>query len=287
MAAPPTLNAALLRHGRALGWLNTVAFACTLAVGCWWVADAFDSLAPMLSTLLIASIWARVWRSPKNFEVADHPRRALALSVPLAATNGALAFAWVGRSEGDLGFFGGLFFGLTIGGLFWVPALVITLVLFAPPHWYAWHVARRGLAGEERGERVVGLTFGLINLCGAVLAGSLAHRMPPFQSIHPWEALMRVLLAVGATTGLGAWAIGTWRERTRRSFVRAVEAGAVPQMRVHDAPEGRTLVRVVPEGHGYRASETVEALAMLDDDGAVVHEADARTPSARTQGEGR
>lgn len=208
-----------------------------------------------LSTVVIGTIWAASirMRVKKN----GVPIGWL-LSPVFACVNAMLCMALIAMTEGHGGtgymetaglvvLGGGL-----IGAIIWIPALVITLLLFGLPIARAQRIAKRGLAGADRGEIIVGLLCAVLAL--VPLVGS-----PP--------SIETVLALVAIACGLGATTLGLLRERARRAFVRRVEAGEVASFRVEPTAEGKVLVRVTTAGNAYRVSDFVEEIARLDGDG--------------------
>jgi hypothetical protein len=233
----------------------------------------FSGLGVALPTLLVGVVWALVLRTRATV-AGSQLRWGWLASVPLAMANGALScgvlMAW--EEHGDLGvtierFLGGLFLGATFGAFVWVPALLATLFCFGIPIALSQKRAQQGLAGEERGERIIGVVCALLAIVGLFL-------LIRSNAATPVEALDRVGQVVQAACGilgLSAGAAGAVlaqrRENRRRRFVRDVEAGAVAGFRVDAAPEGKVLVRVTSVGTGYRVANFEEELYALDEEG--------------------
>jgi hypothetical protein len=73
---------------------------------------------------------------------------------------------------------------------------------------------------------------------------------------------------IGGMAGGVAWWLAARRERERTQFVASVERGELPDFRVEDVPEGKALVRLVPqEGIAYRVTDFRAEVCMLDEDG--------------------
>ncbi len=166
-------------------------------------------------------------------------------------------------SPGELAF---LVFATTIfGALLWVPAWMVSLVLFGAPIARAQSLASRGLAGEERGERVIATA--VIALSAVALLGFVT-RTP-----HPVGGVVGVTALVGLLAGLAAGS-GAWqRERQRRALVAEAEEGRAPGYRVESVPEGKVLVRLARPAdgeHGYRVADIDEELYALDEQGLAV-----------------
>jgi hypothetical protein len=164
----------------------------------------------------------------------------------------------------------GAFLGATFGAVIWIPGLIATLVAFGLPIAWAQKRAERGLAGEERGELVIGIVAAGISLLSFLL---LSARPWPtvFESGQSHESSGRMaiaaLVAVGFLSGVLAAAFSTHRERARRRFVRKVETGAVQGYRIDETNEGKVLLRVTSLGSGYRVANFEELLAVLDENG--------------------
>ncbi len=216
-------------------------------------------------TLIVGTLWARVLRWRKTLG-ASGVRAAWLLSVPLAALNASLAAGIMlandhGSGNAILSFLMGMFLGATFGAVFWVPALVATLVVFGLPIARGQSLAEQGLAGQERGDGFVG------GVCAVIASAAFASSL-----VGPHQPGMWLLWGVAALAwcvGLATMGLAWWRDRARRAFVSDVEAGRVEGYRVEDVPEGRVLVRVVHQGEGYRVADYAEEVAALDRDGAV------------------
>lgn len=238
--------------------LNVVAVgaslaACTGAVfRLLWMQTATYAA---LSTVVIGTLWAAMIRmrtQRKSIPVG------WLMSPIFACANAMLCIGLITIGEGHASFFdtigivvlgGGL-----IGAIIWIPALVLTLLLFGLPIAQAQRIAARGLAGADRGEIIVGLVSAVLAL--VPLVGS-----PP--------SIETVLALVAITCGLGATILGLLRARARRAFVRRVEAGEIASFRVEPSAEGKVLVRVTTAGMAYRVSDFVEEIARLDGDEVV------------------
>ena len=142
--------------------------------------------------------------------------------------------------------------------------LLLTLVCFGVPIARAQRMAKQGLAGEERGERVVGLTS--VVMAAAATALTFA---PMAHDTKPGAHVVWALALLASIAGVSATAIAQDRERKRRAFVADVEAGKVERFRIESAPEGKVLVRIVSQGEGYRVADYAEEVAALDAEGAV------------------
>jgi hypothetical protein len=242
------------RERRNAAALNVVAVGTSLAA---CTGASFRVLWPQpatyaaLSTVVLGTMWAasiRARTKRKGFPVG------WLMSPVFACANAMLCMALISVGEGRTGILesagivvlgGGL-----IGAIIWIPALVLTLLLFGLPIAQAQRSAARGLAGADRGEIIVGLVSAVLALVPLVAS-------PP--------SIETVLALVAIACGLGATILGLLRERARRAFVRRVEAGEVASFRVEPSPEGKVLVRVTTTGMAYRVSDFVEEIARLGD----------------------
>jgi hypothetical protein len=268
----------LFRARKALEWLNTAAVGITLAAATSSVFRAAMSgdgprivYVTAIPTLILGTIWARVLRSPKTLGSTTF-RVGWLMSLPLAVANAALAGALLMCADHHGGgiverFFLGLMLGATFGVIFWLPGLLLTLFCFGLPIASAQGLAKKGLAGEERGERLVGLA------CVAVASLAFAFSFVNVETWRPFDpvsvGLVRALAVLGGALGLVAAWIARQREAARRAFVADVEAGRVPHFRVDASSEGKVLVRVLVQGQGYRVTDYVEEVAALDREGEV------------------
>jgi hypothetical protein len=226
--------------------------------------DAFPQ-ASALTTLAVAVAWMASFRIERTVGRRKLPL-GFVLSLPLAALNAALAGGVLMQMHSfDVArFLGGMVFGVTFGALVWLPAWVVTLLVFGRPLVRARELAARGVAGREQGDGVVGRRGAFVaaaSLLGLVLVAANHVAFP--------VALALLGLATGAAAALAARS----RANARRAFVREVAEGRVPQFRVDATPEGDALVRVLAEGSGYRIADHEEALAWLDDEGVDVRRA--------------
>ncbi len=268
----------MFRSPKVLARLNIASVGASLAAATAAVFRVLLSAdGPMIvfvtgfPTLLLGMLWARVLRSPTTLGSTSF-RRGWLLSLPLAIANSSLAggllMLFGERSPNHIErFFSGVLLGATFGVMFWLPGLLLTLAFFGLPIASAQGLAQKGLAGEERGERIVGAVSALVAALATLGSLVTPHSWRGEDAVGAWS--VRGLAAVGAATGLlAAW--HAWRrEVDRRAFVREVEAGKVPQFRVDDSPEGKVLVRVVVQGQGYRVVDYVEEVAALDREGGV------------------
>lgn len=229
-----------------------------------------------MPTLVIGAVWASLLRWRKTIGRSNF-RWGWLLSVPLAMLNGGLAAGiLLGWNEGLAGFAMGFALGCTFGAFAWIPAMLATLVAFGVPIAWSQSLARKGLAGEERGEWIVGLSCVALSLFGLVvaLAGGQASAASGHTLTH-WEGILEpvgrwlliALSGLGAAAGGAATVLARRREAARRRFVAEAEEGQVLGYRVDASPEGKVLVRVTSHGEGYRVSDFREEVFALDDEG--------------------
>jgi hypothetical protein len=259
----------------ALRVLNTLAIASALAASTgvaflytWGHMDLPRMIpASVLSTFAVGLLWARLLRSRRRV-TRWQIQIGWVLSPALAVLNAALAcgLLFAQGSHLHLGFrmisfLIGAVMGVTVGAMAWLPGWVVTMLCFGVPIMWAQRRADRGLAGEEQGERVVGLVAAAIGLLSALPQSERSGAGP----------LARLLLdgcsLAAIVTGASAAVLATARAMRRRVFVADAEAGRVPGYRVQTAPEGKVLVRVERSGEMYRGSEHFEAVVELDHEG--------------------
>lgn len=217
-------------------------------------------------TLLFGTLWALLLRWRRT--VFDgRVRVGWLASIPLAMMNGSVAAGLMlstldHSSKPLVNFVMGMLAGATIGVIFWGPALIATLLFFGLPIAWGQRLAQKGLAGQERGEGIVGLTSALI-----AAAALFINRFAPYQwnNARPSILLGALGMTLGALTMLVAWV----RDRQRRAFVARVEAGEEPRFRIEPSAEGKVLVRIVSQGEGYRVADFAEEVARIDETGEV------------------
>lgn len=145
--------------------------------------------------------------------------------------------------------------------------MLATLAFFGVPVSRAQRLAEQSLAGEERGERVIGIAsvvLGALTLAARIKWGQT--------SANPGSALeMMGIVFLWATpilaviTGVLATAFARARELRRRSFVSDVESGSVAGFRVDVVPEGKVLLRVTSVGTACRVANFEEEVFALDE----------------------
>jgi hypothetical protein len=259
---------------RALAALNisAVGLALSSVVGAI-IAGTFDQtgLTGALGgapTLLVGLAWAWLLRDPRS--VGNSPiRRGWVASIPLAMLNAALTaallFGFSSRHVELIGILALAAYGATLGAIIWIPALVATLLCFGLPIAWAQRLAKKGLAGAERGEWIVGLACVVMSAVGLLIAfgSTLSTSAAGDHAIWAPRALGILGALAGATsTGL-AWA----REARRRAFVNDAAAGKLAGYRIDSTAEGKVLIRVVAQGKGYRVADFEEEIFELDAEG--------------------
>lgn len=264
---------ATFRSLNTLRVLNVLAVAGSLAAMTGSVfahvfgsANGASMAASTISTFIVGLVWAVVMRMRRT--LPNTPTRlGWVLSVPLAALNGALACGLLAGAGHADRFVSAFLLGGSVGAIFWVPGLLVVLTVFGIPIARSQKLAANGLAGEERGEFIVGLVSVAIALIAFII-------VPPADQLSMTEELSfaaRPLVlggvALGGLGGLVAALLAAYREHVRRAFVREVEAGAVEGFRVDATTDGKVLVRVTTQGGGYRAASFEEQVYGLDEAG--------------------
>ncbi|MBI5517008.1 MAG: hypothetical protein HY909_24715 [Deltaproteobacteria bacterium] len=271
------MSQGLFRNRRTLAILNVAAVGLALAAT---TAAAFRALlsgqeivwVTAAPTLVLGTLWAALLRWRRTVGRSTF-RVAWLFSIPLAMVNAAVAGGLLflsepGRADRLMNFLMGMVLGATFGAIFWVPALLVTLVCFGLPIAHGQRLAKQGLAGGERGEQWVGVMSAVMALVAVGL--SLYH--PDWSNRGGQDALwaLRALAGLGGASGLLAALLAGRREALRRAFVADVEAGKVEHFRVDATPEGKALVRVVSVAEHYRVADFTEEVAAMDREGAVV-----------------
>jgi hypothetical protein len=271
------------RSLRLLRALNIAGMGLSLAAATGGVfASIFDSfgfgLIAGVPTLIYAVCWAFLLRMKRTVGKTKLRWGWLA-SIPLAMANGATAAGLLLAIEEGGRFFErfaiGIFAGATFGSIFWVPGLLATLAFFGYPVARAQHFAEKGLAGEERGEVMVGAASTILAVLGCFAVGLTAGRArPPSEMLEPIGlALLYAFSILGFLAGAGAASLGSYRAARRRRFVADVEAGRQAGFRLEQVPEGKVLVRVTSQGEGYRVADVEEEILALDEAGEAIEEA--------------
>lgn len=283
MRRPARIPAAF-RSLRLLRALNVAAMALSLAAATGGVfANMFTQYAfgiiAGVPTLLHGLAWALVLRLRANVGRSSI-RWGWVASLPLAISNSALAGGLLMLTEpghehplAKMGF--GAIMGATFGAIFWIPGLFATLAFFGLPVARAQAHAERGLAGEERGERIVGLTSAPLAVIGVLTTLAFEPRgYPQSPNLEPIGlALLHAFAGLGLATGGLSAVLSYARELRRKAFVADVAGGKVRGFRLDEAAEGKVLVRVTTQGEGYRVADIEEEVLALDEAGAAVREA--------------
>ena len=277
-AAPKTLRALnVAAVGASISACTAASFMYLIAPHEWTWA-----LIVGIPTAFCGALWATCLRWRKTTRTGV--RYGWLLSVPIAALCSALSggafFAFdVGSfdkgSNSIASFIGGALLGGTFGVVVWLPALLLVLALFGLPIARAQRLARLGVAGEERGEILVGVVsavLGALSLAIAYVAQSHVYESTPeiWHTLPGGRVFMHVFALAAVGTGIAAASIARMREARRRKFVARVEASEVPGFRVEKSRDGKVLLRVAPVAH-YRVADVAEELYELDDEGKVTH----------------
>ena len=223
-----------------------------------------------LPTLVFGALWALRSREKLG---NGRVRSGWVASIPLAIANSATAcglFFWMNRGTAG-GFLLGAVLGATVGVICWLPGLIATLVCFGLPITWSQELAKKGLAGEERGEVIVGVVSAVIAFVALAILVSTRGGTNTVTSKDELAAIGHSLIAVlallGAATGSVAAVFAHRRENVRRAFVRNVEAGDVEGYRIDATAEGKVLVRITSMGEGYRVASFEEPIFGLDESG--------------------
>jgi hypothetical protein len=218
-------------------------------------------------TLLCGFVWAVLLDDGGTHRTVL--RRWLA-SGPLAMANAALTLGTLFAlckldgppffpGFGLLTFLVGAALGATFGVIVWGPALILTLLFLGVPIGVASSMAKRGLAGEDRGDAIVGFAcagLGLFTL------------LPMGHAQSALRAEVWTQRATGAIACLLAGAVvaaASLRGARRRALLRDVESGRRSEYRIATTPDGRHLTRVQAAGADYRAADLEEPICKLDE----------------------
>ncbi len=257
-----------------------LALAASTAAVFGTMGHEFSGIVTGVPTLVIGMLWAWVLRLPNTIGRSTI-RWGWLMSVPLAALNAGLAAGLLLASEGTgdkvQKFFGGMAFGATLGVFFWMPALLLTLAAFGLPIAWAQKLSKKGLAGEERGEWLVGVVCTVLSLLAFLLSFG-QEKVPEWVEspdltgskanlVAAGIVFMRIAAVLGVSAGGAATSLAMWREAKRRAFVTEAQNGNVPGYRVDETAEGKALVRVSSQGQGYRVADFTEEVVLLDEDG--------------------
>lgn len=218
-----------------------------------------------LPTLLCGVLWAILMRSPKTF-AGTKTRRGWVYSIPLAMMNAGLSCGLMMTLDGfDYHGFtierllGGFVLGATLGGFIWLPTLLVVLLVFGIPIAKSQKLAERGLSGQERGERILGIVTSILGTFGLLMSTNASTAAPAKDAAQTIGLLLAWLVPIVAMMTGGLASIqAQLRTKRRHEFVENVEAGKVEGFRIDDTPEGRVLMRVTSMGQGYRVANFEE-----------------------------
>jgi hypothetical protein len=229
--------------------------------------DSVTSSLMGLPTLLCGLAWMELLRRPATFRKSTI-RRGWVASIPLAMANAGFTFALLLSLATHFDaeqFLLCVLTGATLGAIVWVPALLATLVCFGLPIASAQRLAKKGLAGEERGESIVGGACVAMSAVGVTI--SIVGDPALGLGVSEWLVVPRLASGAGLALGLIATVLARARAARRRRFVADVAAGKIAGYRVDVTDEGKVLVRVISQGQGYRVADFEEDVFDLDADG--------------------
>ncbi len=256
----------VFRRSRLAAALNVAAIGFALAaVSASLLSDMGRPLVVVGTTLLVGWPWATLSRARSAAGKTLFRGWWWFASAALAMFNAGLAAGLGGRfATTDL--VSGFFIGATYGVIVWGPALAATIICFGIPIARARRLASKGLAGEDKGERLVGAVSVAVSILGLALSvADLWHIEGP----EIW--LLRGCGFLGLCTGAAAVGVALVREGRRRRFVRRAETGVMPDYEVRFTGDGKLLIRVDRQGGGYRFGEAREEVCELDEAGAATH----------------
>jgi hypothetical protein len=241
-----------------LAVLNVLAVGLTLAAATTTLLQ-LKTVASAFPTLVIGALWAALLRWPRKLFPDSKWRLGWVFSPILAVANACFTLFAL-EPKGNLVEL--VFMATVPGAILWVPALLATILFYGVPLLRAEQLAKNGLSGAERGERVIGLTTAVIGL----LATWAASESSRYSAANKTALVMGV---IGTLAGASAAVLAQIRHSSRGRFVREVEAGRVQGFRVDDTPQGKALVRVESNGEGYRVADHEEEIARLTAEGDV------------------
>jgi hypothetical protein len=223
-----------------------------------------------LTTLLCGVLWAWLLRSSQTVGRTSI-RRGWVASIPLAMLNAGLSGGLLMTLEGQPSvgqFFMGMILGATVGAIIWIPSLLATLLCFGVPIARAQRLAKKGLAGAEHGEWIIGLVCVTMSVVGLLLSLNMDRAGSHMNQSQAW--MVRLFGILGALAGASSTTLAWLRGARRRAFVAAAEAGNVKGYRVDTTDEGKVLVRIAAQGQGYRVADFEEDVFELDAEGEAV-----------------
>ena len=259
------------QSARVLRALNVVAVGSALAalVSAVGTVLTVPGLLVGLPTLAVGLIWALVLRMRATVGRSS-VRWGWLASLPLAMLNAAVACAALLADSEPVSVVKlalAAIVGITFGAMIWIPALLFTLLCFGAPIAWAQRLAKKGLAGEERGERFVGITSVALALLALLVSYGLGTQSYGTAGLTHGTWFLRAVAILGALSGGAAALLAHAREATRRGFVARVERGDERGFRVDASAEGKVLVRVSSQGEGYRVADFHEEVFLLDEEG--------------------
>jgi hypothetical protein len=245
-------------------------------------ADGAISAFAGAPTLVCGLLWAWLLRRPATVGESSI-RWGWVASIPLAMANAGLTLSTLVALTSSVDLGKGLFaafLGATFGAIVWVPALLATLVCFGLPIAWAQRLAKKGLAGEERGEWIVGLVCALMSLVGLIISYVWAPKLRVGGIGGTGIGAPRLIALLGLVAGVASTTLARAREARRRAFVADAEAGKIVGYRIDATDEGKVLVRVVSQGKGYRVADFEEEVFELDAEGEATRPTRAKGVAA-------
>lgn len=230
----------------------------------------YGSVVGGVPTLLCGMLWAWLLRRPATVGKTSI-RWGWVASIPLAMLNSGLTLGLllsIASSLEPYQIFVAFVLGATFGAIAWIPALLGTLACFGLPIARAQRLAKKGLAGEERGERIVGFTCFVMSAVGLLISLYAGPHPGLGGGADAW--FPRIFALLGLLAGAISTALARAREARRRAFVVNAEAGKIPGYRIESTDEGKVLVRIVAQGNGYRVADFEEEVFELDAAGEAV-----------------
>jgi hypothetical protein len=275
----------VFRRSRLAAALNVAAIGFALAaVTATLLCDMGRPLVVAGTTLLVGWPWAALSRTRRAAGKRLFRGGWWFASAALAMFNAGLAAGLGGRvAPTDVA--SGFFIGATYGVIVWGPALAATIICFGIPIARAQRLASKGLAGEDKGERLVGAVSVAVSVLGLALSVALSNALSaksaarshatgapdtlPTERLEIW--FVQGCGALGLCAGATAVGLALVREGRRRRFVRRAEAGLIPDYEVRSSRDAKLLIRVARQGEGYRLGEAREEVCELDEAGAATH----------------
>lgn len=213
---------------------------------------------------VVGAFWAWLIRQP--WYVGEPGiRRGWVASLPLAMAIALLALLL----QLPLLAFLALPVPLMLAAYFGLKGWVVTMLCLGLPIARAQRLAERGLAGEEKGEALIGAACVVLSVVAVVVAVGDAH-MQWHEELLARRATI-ALAALATLSGGIATVLSLVRGASRRRFVIRAATGRVPGLRVDPREAGRVLVRIGGGARvgveGYRTAALDEELFELDERG--------------------